>query len=525
MTRKELLAGVAGLSVAAAGTVVGYQAGASSVRRPAGGRWEVGRDGGPPPGGVVGEVTRVIVIGAGLAGLAAANALASAGVEVLVLEARDRLGGRIRTAEIGGSDIDLGAAWIHDPRGNPLTRLCERAGVRRLPYALDDLIAGAALVGEGGVRVRGSGRSRLVRDAAGFEDAAAGLAARAASSGGPAARAGSSGGPAARAGSSGGPAAPGGAAEAGREATLGALIDAYCAREADADRREWTRFILRTVVETELAASAAELSAAVLDVPEPYGGGDDVPEGGYRRLITALIPDAAVRTGAAVRTVRAEGSGVTVETTDGRTERGSHVLVTVPLGVLKAGAIGFLPALPPPKARAVAALGFGDFEKVVLRYGSRHWDEAVTGFLVRHGNTPLRAWIDATGPAGAPTLVALAGGPAGRALSALAEEEVLRRARDVLATATGARLPAPEASAVTRWRNDPFARGAYAHLTPGAGVAAIEALAAPVAGRVLFAGEATCPVRFGHADGAFVSGVREAKRLLGVPAVELRLQT
>ncbi|GAA3446400.1 flavin monoamine oxidase family protein [Planomonospora venezuelensis] len=504
LSRRGLLAGIAGLSAAAAGTAAAYQAGASSARYRTGNRWEVGRDGGPPPGGVAGDVTRVIVIGAGFAGLAAANALTSAGVEVLVLEARDRLGGRIRTAEIGGTDIDLGAAWIHTPQGNPLAQLCERTGIRRLPYALDDLTAGVALVDGGGAQVRGSGRSSLIRSAAGFEGAAAKLAARSTPSGAPT--------------------GPGRAAGGGRETTLGGLIDAYCAAEPDTGRREWMRFILQTVVETELAAPAAELSAAVLEVPEPYGGGDDVPEGGYRRLIAALTPDAAVRTGAAVRTVRADGAGVTVETTDGRTERGSHVLVTVPLGVLKAGTIGFQPALPASKARAVAALGFGDFEKVVLRYGSRHWDEAATGFLVRHGGTPLRAWIDATGPAGAPTLVALAGGPAGRALSALAAEEVLRRAQDVLVTATGARLPAPAAWAVTGWRNDPFARGAYTHLTPGAGVAAIEELAVPLAGRVLFAGEATCPVRFGHADGAFVSGIREAKRLLGAPSVELRLQ-
>ncbi|MFB9718119.1 FAD-dependent oxidoreductase [Planobispora longispora] len=115
MTGKQLLAGIAGLSVAAAGTALGYRAGASSVRPPAGSRRQVGRDGGPAPGGVAGELTRVIVIGAGSAGLTAANALASAGVEVLVLEATDRLGGRIRTAEIGGTDIDLGAAWIHTP--------------------------------------------------------------------------------------------------------------------------------------------------------------------------------------------------------------------------------------------------------------------------------------------------------------------------------------------------------------------------------------------------------------------------
>ncbi|GIH80035.1 hypothetical protein [Planobispora longispora] len=171
------------------------------------------------------------------------------------------------------------------PHGNPLTHLCERAGIPQLPYALEGLTAGVALVGEGGVRVRSSLQSSLIRSAAGVEDAAAKFTARTPPSGAPAASA--------------------GAAGSGREETLGSLIDAYCATETDAGRREWMRFILHTVVETELAAPAGGLSTAVLEVPEPYGGGDDVPGGGCRRLITALTPDAPIRTGATSRSRRA----------------------------------------------------------------------------------------------------------------------------------------------------------------------------------------------------------------------------
>src|SRR5262245_30111985 len=67
------------------------------------------------PGGVVGDPDRVIVVGAGFAGLAAANALVNAGVEVLVLEARERIGGRAWTADVGGVPVDLGCSWIHTP--------------------------------------------------------------------------------------------------------------------------------------------------------------------------------------------------------------------------------------------------------------------------------------------------------------------------------------------------------------------------------------------------------------------------
>ena len=70
------------------------------------------------PRGVAAPVERVLVVGAGVAGLTAANALTHAGVECVVLEARDRIGGRLHTVDVGGSPVDLGGSWIHMPDGN-----------------------------------------------------------------------------------------------------------------------------------------------------------------------------------------------------------------------------------------------------------------------------------------------------------------------------------------------------------------------------------------------------------------------
>jgi hypothetical protein len=94
------------------------------------------------PTGVLGDVERVIVVGAGFAGLSAANALRNAGVEVVVLEGRDRLGGRTWTRDVGGVPVDLGASWIHTPVGNPMTRFADQVGVGRVPVPLtNDLLA------------------------------------------------------------------------------------------------------------------------------------------------------------------------------------------------------------------------------------------------------------------------------------------------------------------------------------------------------------------------------------------------
>ena len=85
------------------------------------------------PGGLRGDPERVIVIGAGFAGLGAANALRHAGVDCVVLEARDRIGGRAHTERVGGVPVDLGCSWIHEPEGNVMSAFAAQAGVSRLP--------------------------------------------------------------------------------------------------------------------------------------------------------------------------------------------------------------------------------------------------------------------------------------------------------------------------------------------------------------------------------------------------------
>lgn len=93
------------------------------------------------PGGIEGRVERVIVVGAGIAGLTAANALGHAGNDAIVLEARDRIGGRLHTVDLAGSPVDLGGSWIHSPIGNPMSRWADQVGVERRPAnAFDGLV-------------------------------------------------------------------------------------------------------------------------------------------------------------------------------------------------------------------------------------------------------------------------------------------------------------------------------------------------------------------------------------------------
>jgi monoamine oxidase len=452
------------------------------------------------PAGATPDVSRVIVVGAGFAGLAAANALRNAGVEVVVLEARARLGGRAWTADVAGVPVDLGASWIHTPVGNPMARLAQQLGVATLPFGrLDEIVPNLS-----GFDARTGWLETLeLVDAflqtIFFENALPGLR-----------------------------------GALGPRASVTRGIREYLARQGfgpDLARR--AEFAIRFLAEQDASGPARDVALEwYLNAGILYAGEDVLPEGGYARIVDALASGLDVRSGEVVGEVRLGSDGVEVtshpqepgggvhrETT---VHRGSHVVVSAPLGVLRAGAIRFAPGLPTAKRRALRSLGFGSFEKVVLRFAEPFWLETRNHFAYvsrRAQEFPL--FLDLTRVVGEATLVVLTSGSFARRLGHMDARTIERRLLAILGELFPGSVPDPVAVLPTRWRMDPYARGAYTYLPVGASPADLDALAEPLGGRVLFAGEATNAARFGFADGALSSGVREAKRLLGVPAVQL----
>ena len=136
--------------------------------------------------------------------------------------------------------------------------------------------------------------------------------------------------------------------------------------------------MLYGVIEAESADLAERQSLRWMWNELEYGGNyfGDVPDGGYRRLVDAMAAGLDLRLGAEVTDVAISAGGVRVRTADGRSEAGSHVVVTVPLGVLKRGAPRFSPGLPPDRLAAIGRLGFGRFEKVALRFDEPFWRAA-----------------------------------------------------------------------------------------------------------------------------------------------------
>jgi monoamine oxidase len=397
----------------------------------------------------------VIVIGAGAAGLAAAWELARRGCQVLVLEARDRIGGRVWTRRMPGLElpIELGGEFVHGEAGSTHA-LLRKARMRTAPSG----------------RVQCYGERGRLRPVDAFRQAQL-------------------------------------ATKDARILERGDLsFEDYL--EARKDLSPLTRTFARLMVEGFDAAEPAKVSAR--SIAEEWGGGQMAGSQprlrqGYGPLLDWLAAE-LVRAGgrlrmqAAVREVRWRRGRVQVS---GEAFRLSarRCIVTLPLGVLQSRAVRFVP--DPRKDKPLAKLASGPVVKAALRFPRPFWERRHRGVSFFHcpGAAFPTFWTRGS------ALIAWAGGP--RA-DALAGREPLAAALASLRRIFG-RIEEPDQVLLHDWRADPFARGAYSYVRVG-GAGAREALAEPLADTLFFAGEATSADDAGTVAGALASGQRAARR-------------
>lgn len=436
------------------------------------------------------------VVGAGAAGLAAARLLQQAGVRLVVLEARERIGGRVYTHHDARSPvpIELGAEFLHGV--TPATdRLLLEAGLTSVD------VTGRRWIGEGG-------RLRPIDD---FWEQLGAVLHRL-------------------------PLAP------ARDRS----VHEFLADQPGGRSRAAARRLVRQWVEGFHAADPRLASACA--IAEDSGLLDDERERrlarvieGYDRVVEWLAASSAdgIRLGAVVARIRwAPGSvALSVRRPDGRLRlavEARAVVVTVPVGVLKAapgelGAIEFMPPLA-QKRRVLDLLAAGSVVRVTLHLRERVWASSRLVRPPRGGELDTLSVLHAPGedfpvwwtayPLRVPIVTGWRGGPGARRLAQLPRSELEVRAIASLAQALGLRPRQlgrlVEAVWTHDWEHDPFARGAYGYqLVGGASTPAM--LARPVARTLFFAGEATGGAAgTGTVEAAIVSGRRAAAQLLKV---------
>ena len=397
----------------------------------------------------------VAILGAGAAGLGAALALAGSGLSHIVLEARERPGGRAWTTVLAnGEAVDLGCGWLHSADQNALVEIAERQG-REIdrsppPWARPDAHIGPhaermAAFGE----AMGRFRSRVEARPADAPDVA-----------------------------------------------LDALLDAS----------EPFAPMIDAVSTYYSGAELHKISAADLAAYDDTGVNWRV-RGGYGAVFAEIAEGLNVRYGCDVRVVDRSGASLSVETGRG-TVRALAVVVTLPSDVIAQTPDLFRPALP-QKTSAAADLPLGLADKLyieVLSPPDFPSDARAFGDISRHATGAYHFR-----PQGRPLIEGFFGGDCAEALERGGDGAAWDFARAELVGLFGADVVKRLRPLMFYgWRNDPFARGAYSYARPGK-VASRVALAAPVEGRIFFAGEACSPNLFSTAHGAFETGRAAAR--------------
>jgi polyamine oxidase len=427
---------------------------------------------------------RVLVVGAGMAGLTTARILHDSGFSVTILEARDRIGGRTWTDAALGVPCDLGASWIHGADDNPLTAWAAALGLplvytptgrrrffRAGSWQSQEEITrscwrgvSAATVRMGYAALQSQRRRR------------------------------------------------GGGAGTALAAAIGPILDAPSLPLAD------RRFLAWVVSVSEgVQGAPAEYIDLAEWFPREATGVNAMPLGGYCCLVEDVAAGLDIRLNCAVGLVVHDARGVTLHTQAGLIS-GDAVVVTVPLSLLKSGGLLFDPPLPADKQAAIVRIGYGGdavLNKVFLRFPARFWPDTQDRCVALPEAPQARGffsnWVNLEPLQNEPMLVGFASGHAAARLDREADDAVVvDAALGSLRRMFGRRIPDITGYQLTRWLSDPWAAGSYsyAHVASRPGDRA--AYAAPLANRIFFAGEATADVDYGTVHAALLSGDKAA---------------
>jgi monoamine oxidase len=433
---------------------------------------------------------KIIVIGSGIAGLAAARSMVQAGHDVTVLEAQDRIGGRLKTdATTLSAPVDLGASWIHGIDSNPIKALADEINAVTAVTSYDSSI----LYDSDGQEISVARQLKLTALDAEFHNAIKAAQTKAVD-----------------------------------QSLYSAIWDGMNAAALPADEQQLIKFLISSQLETEYggaavnanSASVGDLSTLWFDNSKQFGGDDVVFAQGYGVIVDYLKTGLTIKTSEKVTAIDYSEATVIVSTANGD-YTADKVLVTVPLGVLKKGTITFTPPLPTAHTDAIEQIGMGVLDKLYFEFDSTFWANQwgttkydwIESIPSVGTSQTWTEWVCLDKAIGKLIWVGFCAADAAVALEKMTDAEIEADAMTRLQSIFGNAIPKPIKVLRTKWWSDPYTYGSYSFNKVGMNETARIDLAKSVDGRLFFAGEATNDDHFGTVHGAYLSGLRAADEM------------
>ncbi|XP_075441726.1 lysine-specific histone demethylase 2 isoform X2 [Ascaphus truei] len=435
----------------------------------------------------------VIVIGAGPAGLAAARQLHNFGIKVMILEARDRIGGRVwDDRSFKGLPVGRGAQIVNGCVNNPIALMCEQLGIKMRKLGEKcDLIQEGGRITDPAIDKRMDFHFNAILDvvAEWRKDKTQ-----------------------------------------HQDAPLGDKIqEIYKAfiQESGIQFTEVEEKVLQfhlSNLEYACGSNLHQVSARSWDHNEffaQFAGDHTMLTAGYSVIIDKLAEGLDIRLKSPIRNVDYTGEEVRLTAADRTAYTAQKILITVPLALLQKGVIQFNPPLPEKKLKAINSLGAGIIEKIALQFPYRFWDGKIQGadfFGHIPPNSSKRGlfgvFYDMDPQGKHAVLMSVITGDAVTFIKDLDDKQVVKQCMVVLRELFKEQeVPVPLKYFVTRWTKDPWAQMAYSYVKTGGSGEAYDILAEDIQGKIFFAGEGTNRHFPQTVTGAYLSGVREASKI------------
>lgn len=441
--------------------------------------------------GLKDETYDVIVVGAGISGLSAADTLRKNGVEkVLVLEAANRIGGRVWTLDPWGSNLELGASWIHGIENSSLFNVIKDMNLTIQPTIYNNAclpckLSSMALYDTDGKPLSKEDVAKLQKYAEKFEEYLDEVNEK-----------------------------------KGRGNTL-TYIDALndFAKKNNFSKQMSDRFyfILRLLNTYEIAVDLENMSVSVEELykKSQVSGTNGIIPLGYNLVASKLAKNLSIELNCKVTKITYE-NGVECSTNKG-VFRAKNCIVTVPLGVLQANAITFSPPLPKEKQEVIGKIQVGLFNKVYLFFPYVFWDrnvEWIESIPKPESRDQIFDMMNFGKYFKQPILLVFTAGSFAKEVETWSDEKTIGSIMAVLKKIYGEDIPSPSSHIITRWGKDPLFFGSYSSPGMQADEQTYITFAEPVKGKLFFAGEATSQTDCSTVLGAFTAGQRAASQVL-----------